>query len=53
VSVGVLIAGLLLTILAAMRLGGDLPDLPQIRSSNQEGIKTSFSIIGEPTGSSA
>ena len=35
VSVGVMIVTLLMTFLAAMRLGGDLPDLPQIRSSSQ------------------
>ena len=49
VSVGVLIAGLLLTILAAMRLGGELPDLPQIRSSNQETSKHPFqSLVNRP-----
>lgn len=45
VSVGVMIAGLLMTILAAMRLGGDLPDLPQIRSSNQEASKHPFQTL--------
>ena len=49
VSVGVLIAGVLLTILAGMRLGGDLPDLPQIRSSNHEAAKHPFqSLVNRP-----
>lgn len=49
VSVGVLFAGLLLTVLAAMRLGGDLPDLPQIRSANQESAKHPFhSLVSRP-----
>ena len=45
VSVGVMIVTLLMTFLAAMRLGGDLPDLPQIRSSSQAASKHPFQTL--------
>ena len=45
VSVGVMIVTLLMTFLAAMRLGGDLPDLPQIRSSSQVASKHPFQTL--------
>ena len=45
VSVGVMIVTLLMTFLAAMRLGGDLPDLPQIRPSSQVASKHPFQTL--------
>ena len=45
VSVGVMIVTLLMTFLAAMRLGGNLPDLPQIRSSSQAASKHPFQTL--------
>lgn len=49
ISVGVVITGILLTVLAGLRLGGGLPDLPRIRSDNQEAAKHPFkSLISRP-----
>lgn len=48
-SVGVAIAGAILTVMAGMRLGGDLPVLPQIRSANQESATHPFqSLVNRP-----
>jgi hypothetical protein len=49
ISVGVVITGILLTVLAGLRLGGGLPDLPKIRSANQEAANHPFqSLVNRP-----